>query len=233
MNIIDVCLSPLFIDRFDLEKKVVVVIDVLRATSTISTALEHGVKKVIPVETIEQCKDYNSSEFILAAERDGKKVDGFEYGNSPFDYVQETIQGKSLVLTTTNGTRAITSSKNAASIITGAFLNLNAVVDTLRSQQKDVLLYCAGWKDQYSLEDTLLAGAVISKLDNEFEVKSDLAFSAKNLYHSSKSDLLGTIKNGSHFKRLQNLGIQKDLEFCVQIDEFDKVPTWNEDGLTV
>lgn len=233
MNSIDVCLSPGFIRHFEIKDKVVVVIDILRATSTICTALAHGASKVIPVSSLDALKAYAGLGHILGAERDGKNVDGFEYGNSPFDYMDEGIKGSTIVLTTTNGTKAIDLSKDASIIIAGAFLNLSSIIGFITSIKQDVILFCAGWKDQYSLEDSLMAGAIIHNVKRDFEVISDLAHSTSLLYNSAKDNLLQTMQNGAHFKRLEKLGIQKDLEYCVQIDEIELVPKWDGEGMVV
>lgn len=227
---LEVCLSPLLLNLFDIQHKNVVVIDVLRATSTISSALYHGASAVIPVTTIEECFQLKTSENIIACEREGKIADGFEHGNSPLEYTSDVIQSKTLVLTTTNGTRCINLSHGAERIITGSFLNLTATCNFLLREKRDTILFCAGWKDQFSLEDTLFAGAVIDQLGGHFDWNNDASFSAYQLYQNAKPDLLGFVKNSSHYQRLAGYGIEQDIAFCMQIDVYDIVPFLNSNN---
>lgn len=224
---LEVCLSPLLFNLYQVEHKNVVVIDVLRATSTICAALSNGAASVIPVTTIEECLALKTTENIIACEREGKIADGFEHGNSPLEYTPAIIKDKSLVLTTTNGTRCINMSKGADLIITGSFLNLSAVSAFLAKSNKDTILFCSGWKDQFSLEDTLFAGAVIDQLQDKFNFNNDSSFASWQLYQSAKDDLLNYVKNSSHYQRLAGYGIEKDIAFCVNIDTYSIVPYLN------
>ncbi|MEI6313114.1 MAG: 2-phosphosulfolactate phosphatase [Bacteroidota bacterium] len=224
---LEVCLSPLLFNLYQVEHKNVVVIDVLRATSTICAALSNGAKSVIPVTTIEECQALKTADNIIACEREGKIAAGFEHGNSPLEYTPAIIQDKSLVLTTTNGTRCINMSKGADLIITGSFLNLSAVTTFLAKSNKDTILFCSGWKDQFSLEDTLFAGAVIDQLQDQFNFNNDSSFAAWQLYKSAKDDLLNYVKNSSHYQRLAGYGIEKDIAFCVATDTYSIVPYLN------
>jgi len=164
-------LSPALVHLYDLNNSITVIIDVLRATSTIATALYNGAKCVIPVDSVSRCIELGKQiDGITAGERDGKIAEGLEYGNSPFEYPKEFIQGKTLVLTTTNGTRLlhIALEKEATEIITGSFANLSAVCDHLMQMNRNVILGCAAWKDKVNMEDTLFAGAVISRVKKTF-----------------------------------------------------------------
>ena len=152
---IEVCFTPALLPIYNITNAIVVVIDIFRATSSICYGIDNGAEAIIPVATVEECKSYESKGYLLAAERDGKVVDGFDFGNSPFAYAGEKVNGKTIVLTTTNGTHAINESKKAAyQVIIGSFLNLTAVCDYLKTQDKDVFLLCAGWKNKFNLEDT-------------------------------------------------------------------------------
>src|SRR5688500_2583069 len=143
---IDVCLTPYLLPLYDVSGKIVVVIDIFRATSTICTALGNGAKEVITVSDIEACLAYQDAgpEFILAAERGGDRVEGFSHGNSPQEYTRESVKGKTIVLTTTNGTRAIEISQGAFAVVAGSFLNISALCRWLKTTGKDVILLCAG-----------------------------------------------------------------------------------------
>ena len=168
------CLSPAMLNLYPLQDTIVVIIDVFRATSTIAAALHNGATRVIPVESVDTCKQLGNEieGAITAGERDGKVIEGLQYGNSPAEYPRDFIAGKTLVLTTTNGTKLLHRAVNngAAEVITGSFPNLGAVSDHLSSQNKNVVLGCSAWKERVNLEDTLFAGAVIQNIKKHFTI---------------------------------------------------------------
>ncbi|MEO9805668.1 MAG: 2-phosphosulfolactate phosphatase [Reichenbachiella sp.] len=221
---IDVCLSPELINLYDLEGKIVVVVDILRATSVMVTALAHEAKEIIPVATLEEARSYLDQGFLCAAERGGAPVEGFELDNSPFNYMTEQIKGESIVITTTNGTLAITKSTAADQVLIGAFLNINALAKYISHQDKDVIIHCAGWKGKTNMEDTLFAGALVELLTDSHELACDTAHVALKYYQSVKGNLFETVKNSAHAKRLGKLNIIKDIEFCVRQSDYDIVP---------
>jgi 2-phosphosulfolactate phosphatase len=226
MNQLDVCLSPALIPLYNVEDYIVVIIDIFRATSSICYGIENGTVAIIPVSEVEECAAYRESglDYLLAAERDGKVVEGFDFGNSPFSYTLEKVGGKTVVLTTTNGTHALHLSRLAKKIVIGSFLNLTALCNWLKSQDENVLLVCAGWKNNFNLEDTLFAGAVIEQL-KEFDFKlDDAAIAANDLYQIGKHDINQYLKKTSHSERLKKLGIEKDIEFCLQVDLTTAIP---------
>jgi 2-phosphosulfolactate phosphatase len=163
------------------------------------------------------------SGFITSGERNGEKVEGFDKGNSPFEYMEE-VRGKKIAFTTTNGTQAISKSMEARDVVIGAFLNLSAVAKYLAGSPNNVLVVCAGWKGKVNLEDTLFAGAVVEKLKDNFAVDDDSAVIAQHLYNLAKTDKVGFLKNASHIKRLNRLGIHEDIVFCLTEDKYDVVP---------
>ncbi len=227
-------LSPALLHLYEVNSSIVVIIDVFRATSTIATALYNGAKCVIPVDSVTRCIELgNQIECITAGERDGKVAEGLEYGNSPYEYPEEFIEGKTLVLTTTNGTRLLQMAleKGAGEIITGAFTNLSAVCDHLTAMQKNVILACASWKDRVNMEDTLFAGAVVSKLGEQFSINCDSSRIAEAMYEKGKKDLFEFIKKNeaSHYCRLMNFGLEKDIRYCLTPDEANVLPVY-EDG---
>src|ERR1700748_281761 len=190
-------LSPALLHLYDLSHAIVVIIDVLRATSTIATTLHNGAKCVIPVDSVAKCIELGRQiDGITAGERDGKIAEGLEYGNSPFEYPREFVEGKTLVLTTTNGTRLLHMAleKGAKEIITGSFPNLSAVCDHLLEMNKNVILGCAAWKDRVNMEDALFAGAVISKVREYFEINCDSSHMAEAMYEKGKKDLFSFLK---------------------------------------
>ena len=221
---ISVCLSPLLANLYDFQGKIAVVVDVLRATTTIVTAFEYGIKSILPVDSIEACRDFQFQGYIGAAEREGKKVKGFELGNSPFDYFNPCYAGKKIVFTTTNGTRTISTIKKAHQVIFGAFINLNAVAGNLTMHKKNTIIVCAGWEGEVNLEDTLFAGALIKKLRSSFVPEGDAAVLSYNLYKLGEKDLAGFLEESSHVRRLKKLGLQKDIDFCLNLNKYDSVP---------
>lgn len=217
------CLSPSLLDLYNVDKSIVVIIDVLRATSTIATALHNGAKAIIPVDSVAECIRIGKQiDSITAGERDGKIAEGLDYGNSPFEYPREFIEGKTLVLTTTNGTRLLHMAldKSAKAIITGSFPNLSAVCDFLLAQNQNVILGCAAWKNRVNIEDSLFAGAVIERIGEHFSINCDSSQIASTLYKEAKPDLFGfmKLKNASHYQRLSGFGLEKDIRYCLTED---------------
>ncbi|MCW3078370.1 MAG: putative 2-phosphosulfolactate phosphatase [Bacteroidetes bacterium] len=225
MNI-EVCYTPQAYDLFHNPNAVVVVIDVLRATSAITTAFYNGVSRMIPVSTVEEAYAYKEQGFLVAAERNGEMVEGFDLGNSPFGYMSSKVKGKTIAITTTNGTQAIESARKAQKIIIGSFLNLEAVIDYLLQEKKDVLFVCAGWKNKFNLEDTLFAGAVAHGLiyKYDFITKCDSALAAMHLYSLAKHDLYEFLKNSSHRNRLAKLDLERDIKYCLTPNQCPVIP---------
>ena len=231
MKKIDVCLTPELLHLHDIENSIVVVVDIFRATSCMTTAFANGVEAIIPVATLNECVTYQRQGYLAAAERDGKTPEGFDFDNSPFSYMAENVQGSTICVTTTNGTLAITKSKNAVKVMIGSFLNLGALATYLRDQQYDIMVLCAGWKGKPNLEDTLFAGALVERLQDEYVAEEDAALMAQRLYAQGKNDLLSFVASSSHVKRLQRLGIQKDIAYCLQHDIYDVLPVLRGNSL--
>ena len=230
------CLSPALLDLYEVDKSIVVIIDVLRATSTITTALHNGAKSIIPVDSVAECIRIGKQiDSITAGERDGQIAEGLEYGNSPFEYPREFIEGKTLVLTTTNGTRLLQMAldKNAKSIITGSFPNLSAVCDFLLAQKQHVILGCAAWKNRVNIEDTLFAGAVINRIGNHFSINCDSSQMAVTMFNEAKTDLFEFMKtkNASHYQRLSGFGLEKDIRYCLTEDVANATVIYKEGKL--
>ena len=226
-------LSPALLGLYDITSSVVVIIDVLRATSTIATALYNGAKEIIPVDSVNECiRIGRQIEAITAGERDGKVAEGLQYGNSPFEYPQSFIGGKTLVLTTTNGTKLLHMAlhNGAYEIITGAFSNLDAVCNHLIKQNKPVLLACAAWKDRVNIEDTLFAGAVINKIKEHFSINCDASQIALGMYQEASDDLYEYMKSkeASHYKRLTSFGLEKDIRHCLTNNTANVLPLYKE-----
>ncbi len=232
---LDVCFSPDLLPCYDLLGKVVVVVDILRATSTIVTALGEGVTHVFPVASLEECAAYGQQQGCLtAAERDGLPAPGFDLGNSPFGFLTagRPFAGRALSISTTNGTAALRRSLAAEAVVCGAFLNLEAVAGFLRQQHRDALVVCAGWKGQFCLEDTVFAGALATRLASEFDVaSSDATLAALHLWQQAEADLPAYLLQSAHVRRLNSLEASHDFNFCLRLDAYDVLPIWQHDRL--
>ena len=234
---IQVCMTPKLFSLYADKKSIVVVVDVLRATSSMCIAFEQGVKRMIPVSTVEEALEYRNTDedYILAAERNGKPVKSFDFGNSPQVYLDMDVKGKTVVMTTTNGTKAINIAKKDHEVIVGSFLNLDAITQWLKERDRDVIIFCAGWKDKFNLEDTLFAGALVSSLleTHLYNDACDAAQAAKFLWDRSKDDLYGFLENSSHRNRLAKLNIDSDIHFCLKLNQTKKIPVLKGDFLVV
>ena len=231
MPSLDICFSPELLPLYPLQGKVAVVVDVLRATSSIVTALAAGVTHVVPFGELDECRAQAARGYLTAAERDGRQAEGVDLGNSPFGYLDGNVAvaGRSVALTTTNGTRALHLSAAADEILVGAFLNLGAVADHLRRLNKDVVVVCAGWKGLFCLEDTLFGGALAARLQADFDTtSSDATLAALDLWAAAEPDLAGYLLRSAHVRRLNSLEAHQDMEFCIRQDEYDLVPVFKE-----
>jgi 2-phosphosulfolactate phosphatase len=224
MNKIEVCLTPDLIHQHSLKGKVVVVVDIFRATSCIVTGLSNGVKAIRPVGEIEECLELGKQGYLMAGERGGIMVPEFNMGNSPFEYQSDDVIGKKIAISTTNGSQAIIKSKESDDIIIGSFLNLDAVGEYILKSKRDVVIHCAGWKGTPNLEDTLFAGALIDECAEDMKAIGDSALLAHQLYIANHENLYGIAKQSSHAERLAGFGIEQDLEFCMSENEYQVVP---------
>lgn len=191
------------------------------------TAFHHGAKSFIPVSTIEEALEYKGKGFLAGGERNGEVVNGFEFGNSPFSYQSEKIKGQEIVLTTTNGTKAINiASASAHTVLIGSFLNLQALADHIKGQGRDVVIFCAGWKDRFNMEDSLFAGALTNLLltSGKFYSDCDSANASSLVYRTGRRNLMTFLKDCSHRKRLAHLNLEKDVKYCLQRDITDVIP---------
>ena len=221
---LEVCLAPDLLGSYSIGDKLVVVIDIFRASSAICTAIAHGVKEIIPIDSIEEAHRMKDAGYIVAAERKGEVVNGFDFGNSPFSFMGENIRGKSIALTTTNCTHAIHMAKNAKKLLIGSFLNISAMEKYLSAVESDLILLCAGWNNNFNLEDTVYAGALADRLKSSFDITCDSAISAMMLYNTAKNDIPAFLKHSSHSHRLQHLHLEKDIAYCLLQDETDIIP---------
>ncbi|MCX7920133.1 MAG: 2-phosphosulfolactate phosphatase [bacterium] len=237
MKTIDVALLPNMVNSQQVAGSVAVVIDVLRASSTILTALSNGAKQVIPVnepqEAKELAKQFPTGEVLLCGEREGNKIPGFDLGNSPREFVPEVVAGKTLIMSTTNGTKACHTAQNASVSVIGCFLNLTAVTHFVNQAEGNVLLITSGKEGRFSLEDVVCAGAFVDKLNagNEFAI-TDAARVSQILYTIYKSNLRQMFNTCEHGQYLASLGYQADLDYCAQVDTLTLVPRFTSGIIT-
>ena len=217
----------------DFNGKTAVVIDVLRATSVITTALDNGAKEVIPVSTIEEAQSLyassDTSKTLRGGERNALKIEDFDLSNSPLEYKQKTVEGKSIIFTTTNGTNAINNVKDADEVVLACFRNVMAVAEHIvglsQRGNRDVVIVCAGTEGRFSLDDGLCAGMLIELLKQKIEVETDdLGLLLTQHYNINKANLLGALSGCYHLKRLFTLGFYDDIRFCLETNCVITVP---------
>lgn len=231
---IEVCFSPRQYDLYNFDYDIVVAIDVLRATTAITAGIYNGLNSIIPVSTVDDAQRYKDQGFIVAAERGGEIVEGFDFGNSPYAFLNEDLKGKDVVLTTTNGTKAINIAKNdGKEVFIGALSNLDVLSEHLINLNQNVLLLCSGWKDKFNLEDTICAGAIADRLieTNKFESIEDSSIAAKYIYQSAKDNMFGYLKSSSHRRRLKRLNLNEDIKFCLTPNSTPIIPYLKDDKI--
>ena len=228
---IDVVLSPNLLELYDLSGKIVVVIDVLRATSTMCAAMSNGVRHIKPVATVEEALKHQGGDWLVAGERNGEKVTGFDFGNSPAEYTKDVVDRKQLVLTTTNGTKCILASTQADEVLIGSFFNYSKLGEYLKSSAKDVILLCAGWKNRVNLEDSVFAGYLVDYLKESHTWESDAVELVHLAATTAMNDLEAFLYNASHAKRFRRLGNHEDLKRCCAIDAYPSLMRYENDLL--
>ena len=223
---VEVCFTPGEYAYYKDEFEIVVVIDVLRATSAICAAFDNGIKAIVPVPTVEEAMEYKKKGWLAGAERKGQIVEGFDFGNSPFSYMKEEFRDQEVVLTTTNGTKSLDVAKDAEVVVVGSFLNMDALSKWLSEQDKNVLCLCSGWQDKFNLEDTICAGAISDYLisTGNFTSDEDSSIAAKYLYLSAKDNYFGYLKSSSHRRRLKNLNLNEDIKYCLTPNQTNVIP---------
>lgn len=231
---LETCFSPALYEPERHGGSIVVVIDILRATSAICTAFENGAESIIPVATIPEVKAYKKKGYLVAAERDGYVLDFADFGNSPFNFTPEKVAGKTIVYSTTNGTRIIKMAASAGYIIIGSFLNISALTSWISLQEKNVVLFCAGWKNRFNLEDTICAGAVAERLmaSSLYSTICDSTLAAMDLWSLAKNDIPAYIEKAAQRSRLRDKKLDDCIQFCLTADYTRKVPLV-KDGLLV
>lgn len=223
---LETCFSPALYKPDDYDNSIVVVIDILRASSAICTAFANGAAAIIPVAGVAEAKEYKSKGYLVAAERDGFILDFADFGNSPFNFTKERVEGKTIVYSTTNGTGIIKMASSSFSIVIGSFLNSVALTDWLINQEKDVLLFCAGWKNRFNIEDTVCAGSIAEELMNSgfYSTICDSTLAAMDLWSLARLDLPGYIEKAAQRTRLRDKKLDDCIGFCLKTEYTDKIP---------
>jgi len=220
----------------EIKDKTVIIIDVLRATSVMITALSNGAREIIPALTIEESYSnaqlFNRKNVLLCGERDAKKIEGFDLGNSPLEFTPETVKSKTLILTTSNGTKAMNACQNAKEVLNAAFLNVEAGVEKVK-QFDELILVCSGTNGKFSLDDGMCAALIIEQLAKSKTVKTDdLGEILFESWRRSDKNLKDVLKNCFHLNYLLNNGYKKDVDYCLQLNSHNIVPVFNEGKIT-
>lgn len=227
MPSIETCLSPaLFPYRLTKSGYIMVVVDVLRATTAFCAALDRGFGAIIPVADIADAIKYREAGFQVAAEREGDKLDFAHFGNSPAGFLAAEHTDAVLAYTTTNGTQAIKLGKDADQLITASFSNLSAATEWIQKSESNVLILCAGWKNTFSLEDTLCAGAIADRLlsGTKYSAYCDATEAAVKLWQSVQGNPVSYVSRSLHYRRLLEKGLTEDLSYCFRVDTSNSVP---------
>lgn len=223
---LETCFSPALFMPDDCLNSIVVIIDVLRASSSICTAFANGATEIIPVEDIAKAKEYKSKGYLVAAERDGFVLDFADFGNSPFNFTKEKVAGKTIVYSTTNGTGIINLARLSRMTVIGSFLNFSSLSEWLINQENDVLLFCAGWKTRFNLEDTICAGAIAERLiaTGLYSTICDSTNAAMDLWSVAAPDLYGYVDKAAQRSRLRDKKLDDCIDFCLTMDFTTKIP---------
>lgn len=235
-NSVEVCFSPrLFPDIVTTGEFAVVLVDILRATTTICTAIGNGAQAIVPVETLAEARRLKDEGFLVASEKDGVQLDFADFGNSAFSFTREAIGGETLAYCTTNGTKALHVAAGARVVVIGAFINISALTEWLARRRQNVVVLCSGWKSKFCLEDTLFAGALTERLlkTGLFESECDSAHASHDLWNLARGDVLGYLEKAAHRHRLKKLGLDDVIPYSFSLDEVSVVPVFDGDAIRV
>ncbi len=229
--ILDLCPSPALYPYYQKVNDTVIVVDVFRASATLCAMLHNGAVAVIPVADIEIARQYKSAGFLVGAERKTRKCDFADFGNSPFDYKREIVEGKEVVFTTTNGTMAIEMGLESKQLFIGSFSNIDALADECLESSERIVVLCAGWNNRINMEDTLFGGAFAERLSERSEVTigSDAVRIALELWQQAKNDPLEYLIKSDHYQRLIENGVESDVAYCLQQNTVSVVPCYNKE----
>lgn len=230
---IEVCYSPLLFDLHKNQHAIVVVVDVLRATSSICTAFANGVKAIIPVESKADALVYKQNGYLVAAERDGIKLEFADFGNSPFNFSPERVKNNVVVYSTTNGTKTIKKAFESKAAVIGAFSNISVLSSWLIQQNNPVIILCAGWKGKYNIEDSAFAGALTELLleSKEYTLHCDSAIAALDMWKNHKNNISALIDLCAQRERLRKNNLDDCIEYCLTFDTCNVVPIFDGEKL--
>lgn len=233
---IEVCFSPLSWPLYKQDNAVVIVTDIFRATTAMCAAFQNKVKSVIPVAEVSESIAYKEKGYIVSGERDGKTLECAEFGNSPFNFMQPRLTGKTVVMNTTNGTQALKLVKGGNNLVAiGAFTNRDAICEWAMAQQRPVIIFCAGWKNRFSMEDALFAGAAVEYMvergNGDFHTTCDSAIASADLWNEAKYNPRTYIEKAAHRHRLQKMGLDDILDYSMQLNTNQCVPLLNGDEI--
>jgi len=231
---VEVVLSPkLYEHKLTRSDFITVVVDILRASTSICAALDHGVKEIIPVSGVKEARDHKYNGHVVACERDGAILDFADIGNSASEFMKPALQGKSIVFSTTNGTKTINMARDAKKVVVGSFVNLSALASWLADQDKNVVIFCAAWKNLFNLEDTVFAGALSELLlqNEKFDTVCDSVKGSIDLWHQAKSNLAGYLSKSSHRNRLRHLVSDEDFLYTTRLDSTKIIPLLTGDKI--
>lgn len=238
MNV-EVFLTSSVVTEEDVKDRTVVVIDVLRASSTIATALNNGARSIVPVSDMAQAgkiaSNLDQRSYLLGGERSGEKIEGYHLGNSPLEYTRNTVHGRTIIFNTTNGTVAIAQARSAENLLIGSFLNAGRVVEFIREIGADATIVCAGWRNRVSLEDTLCAGLLLYRLweGTEPDHVSDTAHIAFTQYVHDRANVDLAILRCNHAQWLARQGYGEDVNYCLQLDALPVLPYYKDSQLVL
>ncbi|MEW6509343.1 MAG: 2-phosphosulfolactate phosphatase [Bacteroidota bacterium] len=228
---IDLHFTPHQTDELALRDKTVVVIDVLRASTSIIAALSSGAKEIIPVDTVESAVKISGNLFgdviLLGGERNGRMIEGFHLGNSPAEYTEDRVRGKSIIFSSTNGSQALVKARYARELFVCAFVNVSAVADALRAAPRDFTVVCAGNSGVLSMEDSVCAGMLVARVADELLSDADLsdgAQAARALFKTYGRGILKMLRASDHGRYLQEIGFGDDLKICAGTDTIPVLP---------
>ncbi|MEX2371402.1 MAG: 2-phosphosulfolactate phosphatase [Bacteroidales bacterium] len=233
MKKVEVCFSPALYKDYENRDAIVVVTDILRASSAIVTAFMNGVERLIPVGTLEEAKAYKKKGYMVAAERDGIVRDFADFGNSPYNFSAEMVRGKEIVYSTTNGTHAINLASSGYEVLIGAYLNISALAGYIIEAERDLLILCAGWKNKFNLEDSLFAGALAQLVleSNKYSTNCDSTFGAMDLYDVAKVNMMAYIEKVAQRHRLKKNGLDDVIEYCHEKDRTGLIPIFRNNSI--
>ncbi len=226
---VEVCFSPLSWHLYEKDNAVIIVTDIFRASTSMVAAFDNKVKSLIPVAEISESIDYKEKGYIVSGEREGKTLDCAEFGNSPFNFMEPRLSGKTVVMNTTNGTQALKmvgQGKNLVGI--GAFTNRDAICNWAMQQKKPIIIFCAGWKNRFSMEDTIFAGAAVDYIiengKDEFHTTCDSAIASADIWKEAKKNLRNYIDKAAHRHRLKRMGLDDIIDYSTQMNISQCIP---------